>query len=402
MREHLLARAPYATVDNQIVGPDLGAVLRRLLLFESFALESDMLDEVAGLARAVGVDVVVELLAEGHLALIIEAGGVGPGFSSDDPPLSFKLRTVLNPQAQSDAIENLHGRLDLPQRSWSRLEDAVLGAILVPTEVVPGAWVNRVYFDAREATSADLDRRGGLVEDIVRIVLRYDLGVGHGTELPFRLNWSRVAGLLMFETDIGTRYGIREGLVQDLLHRSLRALSTLNIRLVQAAAFDRMVAFGYRDTSLIEAKYSVLLRDVDPDIVESSFTRVVDIVGLPDIAHDASNVDGAAFLRLCRSREAAEFRTWLRDLPGRDDEDVRAELTSKATRIGAALGTSTGRRARFAITTALGFVPVVGSIVGSAASAVDSFWLDELANGAVWLVTSGYGGAVDAQRTTGQ
>lgn len=393
LREHLLSGPPYARANGLVVGYDLGAVLRRLLLFDSFTIDYGNFAVVADLVDALGVDVVHELLSEGRLALSLQDCWVGPGRREWQGPLEFNLTLSggMHGGRRVEALDHLRQRLDLAERSWSRLEEAVLSAIKTPVGADPILGSYRLYTEARDATAADLAHPPGLFDRVVRTILTYDLDVGERADLPFRLDWSCDSGEVIVDTDIGARYGLPKRHVDDLLWRALIALCTLNIRLAQAAAYRRMVSFGYRDTSLVAAKYRLLLQDVDPDIMESSFHRVIDIACLPTIKHDASNVDGATFLRVCRSRGADEFRTWLRGLPERDDDDIRAEINNKATRVGAALGTPMGQRARFAVTTALGFVPVVGGLLGAASGAADAFWIDELANGAVWFVTNSYG-----------
>jgi hypothetical protein len=392
LRENLLSGPPWARVSGKVVGCDLGAVLRRLLLFESFTVDYGRFTVVADLVEAMGVDFVHELLTEGRLALTYQDCWVGPGRREWQGPLQFVItRSGDFGSGRARALDQLRQHLNLPERSWSRLEEAVQGAVRTPIGAHPILGSYALYSDAYDASMSDLRHPSRTFERVVRTVLSYDLNVRADAALPFRLEWSCDYGEVAFETDIGRCYGINEGLVDDLLWRSLIALTTLNIRLAQAAAFRRMVSFSYRDTSLVAAKYRSLLQDVDPQIMEGSFERVIDIACLPAINHNASNVDGPTFLRVCRSREADDFRRWLREIPERRDDDIGAEISDKATKIGAALGTRSGRGARFAVTTALGFVPGVGGLLGAASGAVDAFWLDELANGAVWFVTNSYG-----------
>jgi hypothetical protein len=393
LREHLLSGPPWARVNGKVVGCDLGAVLRRLLLFESFTVDDKGFTVVADLVEAMGVDFVHELLTEGRLALTLQDCWVGPGRREWQGPLQFVI-TQSNGDLDAErarALDKLRQHLDLPERSWSRLEEAVQGAVRTPIGTDPIIGSYALYSDAYDASMSDLQHSSRTLERVVRTVLSYDMNARADAALPFRLEWSCDYGEVRFETDIGRRYGINERLIDDLLWRSLKALTTLNIRLAQAAAFRRMVSFSYRDTSLVAAKYRSLLQDVDPEIMEGSFERVIDIACLPAINHNASNVDGPTFLRVSRSRETDDFRRWLREIPERGDDDIGAEISDKATKIGAALGTRLGRGARFVVTTALGFVPGVGGLLGAASGAVDAFWLDELANGAVWFVTDSYG-----------
>jgi hypothetical protein len=392
LREHLLSGPPWARVNGEVVGCDLGAVLRRLLLFESFTVDYGRFTVVADLVDAMGVDFVHELLTEGRLALTLQDCWVGPGRREWQGPLQFVISTSSDfGGRRACALDKLRQHLDLPERSWSRLEEAVQGAVRTPIGADPIRGSYALYSDAYDASMSDLRHPSQTFERVVRTVLSHDLNVRADAAVPFRLEWWCDYGEVTFETDIGRRYGLDERLVDDLLWRSLAALTTLNIRLAQAAAFRRMVSFSYRDTSLVAAKYRSLLQDVDPEIMEGSFQRVIDIACLPAINHNASNVDGPTFLRVCRSRETDNFRRWLREIPERRDDDIGAEISDKATKIGAALGTRLGRGARFAVTTALGFVPGVGGLLGAASGAVDAFWLDELANGAVWFVTNSYG-----------
>src|SRR4051812_32964926 len=81
-RDRLLAPAAVVNADDEVVGATLGAIVRRLLLFEEVILDTYAMRELPFLIDALGVDGLLALLESGALSIRADAltfGEVGRG-----------------------------------------------------------------------------------------------------------------------------------------------------------------------------------------------------------------------------------------------------------------------------------------------------------------------------------
>jgi hypothetical protein len=84
------------------------------------------------------------------------------------------------------------------------------------------------------------------------------------------------------------------------------------------------------------------------------------------------------FLEVRASQECIEFRSWLRNLDDFTDAELHRQVSSVRTKLGISAHSPSDKVIRLAITTGVGLVPVVGPLLGLAASSLDSFLADEL------------------------
>jgi hypothetical protein len=118
---------------------------------------------------------------------------------------------------------------------------------------------------------------------------------------------------------------------------------------------------------------------------------VVTISGLPDFAA-AKRIDVEKLLKVRQSPECREFREWLSRLDKLSDEQIGEMVSGIREKIGSVLSTKTGKAMRFAFTTAVGMIPVIGLVAGPAAGVFDSFLLDRVfpSSGIVAFLTDTY------------
>lgn len=109
----------------------------------------------------------------------------------------------------------------------------------------------------------------------------------------------------------------------------------------------------------------------------TAFATLLELAGVPDIAESVlqKQLDLQALVDLRKTGAAEQFRTWFHEnCAGEPTTTAKAyiELLSHVPK----LQTKTAKILRFLITTGLGLIPVVGTVLGTAASAVDSFAVD--------------------------
>ena len=92
------------------------------------------------------------------------------------------------------------------------------------------------------------------------------------------------------------------------------------------------------------------------------------------------------------SQELRDFHAWLSTTENASDNEIRDAVKSVKSRLGNLTASPAAKAFRFAITTAIGLIPGAGLIAGPAASAADTFLVDELLpkSGVVAFLTKTY------------
>jgi hypothetical protein len=119
---------------------------------------------------------------------------------------------------------------------------------------------------------------------------------------------------------------------------------------------------------------------LDPETHEARFTRVCEIVGIPEPEPDPAvhDVDLPRLLEITSGSEAREFRQWLRGVDEFTDEELAEAFHPMRDAIRKAVRTPVAKGLRFATTTGVGvFVPPAGI----ALSALDTFVVEKLLPG---------------------
>lgn len=139
---------------------------------------------------------------------------------------------------------------------------------------------------------------------------------------------------------------------------------------------------GIKEDSLaiMERKVQTLWQELRPSERVEQFYRVQSIAELPDFKEWLRDpgLDMKSFLKVRQTAECREFREFLGRSASMNDEELRARTTSLRGKIGSSVKSKFGKTLRLIGTTAAGLVPGVGLVLGSAASAADSFLVEKV------------------------
>jgi hypothetical protein len=139
---------------------------------------------------------------------------------------------------------------------------------------------------------------------------------------------------------------------------------------------------GIKEDSLaiMERKVQTLWQELRPSERVEQFYRVQSIAELPDFEEWLRDpgLDMKSFLKVRQTAECREFREFLGRSASMNDEELRARTTSLRGKIGSSVKSKFGKTLRLIGTTAAGLVPGVGLVLGSAASAADSFLVEKV------------------------
>jgi hypothetical protein len=396
LRDRLLAPSAILDEQNGFVRVDVGALVRRLILFETYILESVGLREFEGLVDVFGVEGVIALLESRALCIrlnqwyVVQTGQsdfVKPrsGTRAALPHGSFTfstaafipknyLDTSVAPSAldpfegtRREAFDHVRAVGGAGSKANQKLREWI-GAALVEPERRP------LGEDVFPAMAADLTKNRALVERAVAQALEQTAGVA-GAPGDLCVSVEQVHDReFKVESNLATRLNVSPDKEHRVIEQALLAVAGLNRRFDDMHVYGALSGLQPQEAALIEDKFRFVVDQVDPKAQEQRFTRVVELTGLPD-ASAAEKVDAERLLEVRNSHECREFRAWLRRLDTEADEEVEEQVASVGEAIARAIHGPAGRVSRFLVTAGVGVIPGAGQVLAPALSALDQFAL---------------------------
>jgi hypothetical protein len=395
IRERVLAPCGARNIFTKRLYVDFDVVLRNLLLFDTYIVDSFGLEEIPGFLQMFGYEGLLQLVESGALRFRpfrLFAGHMhraGTGLELDQTRFSLVLDGTEAPE-RPGFFEVTNAYIGDPAEEFERylrIVDGLPG--LSPDErtrlagALEGCLVDvppNTGTESTQLTHRELDRDPAALR---RAIARLLSKVSHTDVTPASvdLNVHREGEIaVLIESNLPSTFGLDPNDAHTLIGNGLLAVDRLNVRIELMKLCGAISGANGEDFAFIEDKLDFLAREVDPDVQAERFQRVLEIVGLPDLAGAFSNdlIDMETFLDVRASKECAEFKAWLRSVDDFDDEELLERIQNLRGRLGNAANATGGKLVRMVATNGIGFVPVVGPILGFAASALDEFLLGQL------------------------
>jgi hypothetical protein len=156
------------------------------------------------------------------------------------------------------------------------------------------------------------------------------------------------------------------------------ALANIELRLAQ-----KLNCIDSSTVSPIGRLLKIKSQRLSPSLESSqAFTHLREITKVPNIGESVlkDNLILPNLLKLRNSRNCLEFRQWFHTNCHSDEKSITSEYIKLLEDV-PFIQSKPSRIIRFITTTGLGFIPVVGQFVGTAAGAIDSFFLEDLLQG---------------------
>ena len=366
--------------NGEVIGADLGALVRRLILFEQVIVDSFGMRELPALIDALGAAEFVQLLHSGAVAILADAWTVGElgnaGMESVSatplPLLTYSFGSLV-PRDKEHHIGLCLGEIramQLGKKMSKRVRAAIVEALVT--------FSNEAPMRALEPLAADFTRDHRLIETATIASLREKTGIAAG-EREFTIRVEQTAELIFqVETNLGATFRLSPEQTDDVVEKALLAVAGLNQRFAEMQDYQAVI--GFRDSELVlaERKLAFLLHEISADAQEERFGRIVSLAGLPDVETTAGGVNVDRLLEARDSSECREFRHWLRTIDDVDDAVLAEMVAGIQPRLAEAVHGGRGKLVRFVLTSAVGVIPVVGAIAGPALGAVDQFLVDKV------------------------
>jgi hypothetical protein len=260
--------------------------------------------------------------------------------------------------------------MELGKKASQKLRRAIVSALL--------RFPENAGQESMESLPRDLTRNLNLVYAASATALSQNLG-RHIDDNSFEIRVEQVDDhVFKAITDIGARFNLDETASDKVVESALLAICGLNQRLEEIKAYKSIIGFKDAELPIAQEKLAFLLNEIDADVQEDRFDRIIQLADLPDPETAEGTVDVAKLIEARDSDELREFRQWLRTVDDVSDDELRERLESVKARLQEAIHSPTGKAVRFVATTGIGFVPVIGPIAGPVLGAADQFILEKL------------------------
>lgn len=384
-RDHHFGPIVSQATDANRVEVDVGALVRRLILFERCTVESNRLTEIPALVAVFGVDGLLELLDSGTVRVICDAmtaGQIGQTaglratvLRGGPLPLgSYRLSTVGIGDRHAylhGVLQNVH-RADISFKDAKRLKRALTNRLLEYPSGAGQAGIHDVQLELR--------RQHPVIWDAIRAAVGKETGLDPGPDPDFRVHPLEEDGEFRIETTLGARLGLPPDAEHRVVGRGILAAAALDQRIRLMESLDATTGFRDDEVALLEQKMSFVLSQVDPTKQERRFDRVLSLGGLPSLEAlpTGTRIDVRRLLRLREAEESRELRAWLRQVDAQSDAEIVAKFGSIRAELASVTRSPLGKVTRFLISTAAGLMPVVGPVVGGILSGADTFLLERV------------------------
>lgn len=131
---------------------------------------------------------------------------------------------------------------------------------------------------------------------------------------------------------------------------------------------------------MLVEKCDFLIRELNPETIERSFERVLEIAGIPDPAVDGSTRVAriGELLKVRQTDECKEFRTWLSTVHNASDVEIRERVAGLRAKFSAFVQSSSGKTVRVLAAAGIGLIPHYGIPASLAAGFADTFLIEKI------------------------
>ena len=366
---------------------DVGLFLRRLLLFDTYFMQTIRLMEFPHLVRLIGYEGVIDILNSGLLKLDCNTSVLADisqlkASKSKKRRGSIKLgsfsfanikatRKKLYVSSCLECISQIPG---LTFKQKKKLKRAIADQILPIPENSGLQSITNFRQDVisnrpvvKSAIIHQIKKQKNLTVSNTELQAHFTKGIEEEDEFDS-------------ETNISSLIGLGEEETHQILQSALFGVSMLNRRIENMQCYNALSGFIADEVPFFEEKLSFLEKLVSPNTQVREFQRVITITGLPDFDHiknGSSRINIEKFLRVRNSEECRDFREWIASLESTTDEEIKERTLSLRTKIASVIHSPMGGVIRFLTTTAFGFAGA-SEAVNIGVDALDNFLLDKI------------------------
>jgi hypothetical protein len=363
---------------------DLNAFIKRILLFETYIIDSYGLTEIPYLLRAFSFDGLLELLESGAFRLncyVKRTASLGPSMFVDQEA-QHKLRPMFHYsfaqivfkeiyQHVNMCLQEIEPEIELPARRIVRLRRAIYSSLEHPQGDKGSLSLSSTKNDL--VSSPDLLANAVAMAFNKRLNAKVsptdiEISIKYETEYEFRAI-----------SNLQKRFGIDKATAHKIIESACGAIALRNDRIEQMEQYSALSGFTDVDLPIFCEKLEFLASTLSSVPQEERFQRIIELTGLPQIKDTNTHIDAKQLIKLRQSTECVEFRHWLSTTDALSNSEIVHQVRSFSEAIGRIIGGTPGRVVRFLFTLAVGSLhPPVGTLVSIPLSIIDEFILEKI------------------------
>lgn len=378
IRRRLISRIALINPKGGIVSVDVAAFVRQLILFDTCLLKTHRLSEFPFFLRSFGFDGTLEILSSDALEIMWSPFTIAVDFHRNGkrslPLFHFDCGAVNT----ADAEEYIHGCLkpfhdltDISHKRILRLKKLVLSRFVNP----PKDFETNVLAQIK----SELRGKSPGIKSAVR--LRLPRVHPQARVSDFDLEFEEVPNVgFRAHADLASRAGISDQEAHGVLQAAFAGLANLDHRVGEMRGYEALSGFSEEEIAVFTDKCDFLMKEMNPQLLERSFERVLEIVGFPDPVVDSSTRVGqiSKLLKVRQTDECKEFRAWLSTVHNASDAEIRERVTGVRAKVAEFLHSSSGRTVRVLTAAGIGLIPHFGIPAGLAVGFGDAFLIDKI------------------------
>lgn len=377
IEKRLIGNSALHSANGEVVGVDAEGLVRRLILFDSYVLNSVRLQEFPLLATSLGYEGLRDLLSSKMIEIrceCLQMAQVGQAALFGDPVLplfTYKFNWLdANDKVKyvHDCLQGMHGVPELGHKNAIRLKKLIADAI------VPLPSNTREQL-GRESLS-EL-RNENLLRESIRMAVAKRFGT---TEIACTLKIHQLdEDVFKVETNLALLSGLSDQDAHKLVESGLLAITGLMQVLGEMRTYNALSGFRDEELPLFRAKLGYLANALSTQEKEQQFQRVIELKDMPSIITTSNSFDVERLLKVRDSNETREFRDWIASCGGADDKEIKDQVAGFRAQAGLRVGSIAGKAIRFLLTNGVGFFGgSEGALLSLSLSTLDQFVVDRL------------------------
>jgi hypothetical protein len=368
--DKLLARIAIQGEGNRVVAIDSPALVSRLLLFQTYILQSIQLDELPFLTRLFGEHGLIHLFEAGALRVLFESYTIGQ-LGQARAELNLTGNTKRLPFGfYSFSPIRLHEQDKIAQQKLDALSEPLARAVRTNLVRMPDEFSATVF----DGFYSDIRRNSPLVENSIKYRLQL-LGI-NPKKLKIQITEVEPEDFRA-ESNLKSEYCLSDQNAHRIVETALLAVGDLNLRFAEMSTYGALSGIRDEDRPLLAGKLEAVADLVDSADHQHRFSRVAHVAGLDTVAAGRTEVDAEKLIKVRDSDECRAFRDWLRGTDSRSDAELKKRLAGLNSKVREALNSRPGKIVRFVVSS--GLSALTGPLTALGISVVDSFVLDQLA-----------------------
>jgi len=362
---------------------DFNALVRRLILFDTYILHSTRLKEIKYLIDAFGYDGIMELLKSGSLKIYCHAISMGQFRQESEinirnlrdtkifGPYSFRIIREFKAKRKNNISLHFQKEIDTIDSVSLKKRIKLKHAILDVLENVP----ENAGVETSNNFKQDLISNSPAIKKALMVRLKKFCRTKIENDDFFVKIHQIKEDDFEAESNLGNILNLGDKIIFDVIQRSILAISSVSQRIEEMKTYNALSGFKEQELPVFQEKLNFLEKSISAKYKENRFQRIIRIKCFPCISIEDTKINIQKLLKIRESKEVKEFREWLPYIDKYSDLEISEKMENLKSKLAEYFNSNSSQIIRFLSYNVIGFIsPPIGIILG----ALDIFLLKKI------------------------